>query len=112
MLKKQIQRKKRHQRTRSKISGTKERPRLCVFRSPKHLYCQIIDDQAKKTLVSNNDFKLKGTKTEKAKKLGELIAKSAIENKIARVVFDKGGFRYTGRIKALADSAKEHGLKI
>ncbi|MDD5606305.1 MAG: 50S ribosomal protein L18 [Candidatus Pacebacteria bacterium] len=112
MLRKKLQRKKRHKRVRSKISGNSNRPRLCVFRSLKHIYCQIIDDEKRKTLVSSNDFELKGTKTEKAKKLGELIAKKAIEKKIKMVVFDKGGFNYTGRIKTLADSARENGLKL
>ncbi len=112
MLKKQLQRKKRHRRIRNKIIGDASRPRLCVFRSAKHIYCQIINDVEKKTLVSANDFNLKGTKTEKAKKLGELIAKKADEKKIKKVVFDKGGFNYTGRIKALAESARENGLKL
>ncbi len=112
MLEKQSKRIKRHKKVRSKIFGTTERPRLAVFRSPKHIYVQIIDDDKRITLASANDFKFKGDKTEKAKKLGELIAQRAIEKKIKKVVFDKGGFKYTGRIKALAESARENGLKI
>ncbi len=110
MLKKQLKRKRRHNKIRGKISGTSSRPRLAVFRSLNHIYAQIIDDEKRITLVSVNDFELKGNKTEKAKKVGELIAKKAIDKKIKQIVFDKGGFKYIGRVKALADSARENGL--
>ncbi len=112
MLKKQLQRKKRHLKVRKNVSGTSEKPRLCVFKSANHIYGQIIDDEKRKTLVSANDFGLKGKKTEKAKQVGELLAEKALKGKIKKVVFDKGGFKYIGRIKTLADSAREKGLKF
>ena len=95
----------RHKRVRSKISGTKERPRLCVFRSNKHLYAQLLDDYKGKTLLSVNNFKIKT-----AKALGEALAKKAKELKIEKVVFDRGGYKYHGKIKDLADGAREGGL--
>jgi len=107
---------KRHKRVRSKISGTPERPRLCVFRSAKHIYAQIIDDVAGKTLVSassmEKDFTEYGGNKEAAKKVGELVAKRAIDAKIEEVVFDRGGFVYHGRVQALAEGAREGGLKF
>ncbi len=110
MLEKQLKRKKRHLKIRKEISGTSEKPRLCVFKSANHIYGQIIDDEKKKTLVSANDFDLKGKKTEKAKKVGELLAEKALKLEIKKVVFDKGGFKYIGRVKALAEGAREKGL--
>lgn len=104
----------RHSRLRTKIKGTSERPRLSVYRSLKHIYAQIIDDEKGKTLVSASDFEIKKdkkiNKTEIAQKVGELIAKKAKEKGIKKVVFDRGGFKYHGRIKALAEKAKEGGL--
>ena len=107
---------KRHKRVRSKISGTPERPRLCVFRSAKHMYAQIIDDVNGKTLVSastmEKDFTEYGGNAEAAKKVGALVAERALKAKIDTVVFDRGGFVYHGRVKALAEGAREGGLKF
>lgn len=108
---------KRHMRVRNKISGTAERPRLAVFRSEKNMYAQIIDDVAGRTLVSastlDKDFAAKvGSNKEAAKAVGELIAKKAVENGIEEVVFDRGGFVYHGRIKELAEGAREAGLRF
>lgn len=108
---------KRHMRARKKISGTAERPRLCVFRSEKNINAQIIDDTIGNTLVSastlDKDFTAKcGSNKEAAKLVGEMIAKKAIEKGIEEVVFDRGGYIYHGRIKELADAAREAGLKF
>lgn len=116
---KQEKRYRRHKRVRAKIIGTAERPRLCVFRSVKHIYAQLIDDEKGKTLVAASDLELeksktrtKKTKVEKAKEIGKLIAKKAKEKKIEKVVFDRGGYAYHGRVKALAEGAREEGLKF
>ncbi len=107
---------KRHKRVRSKISGTPECPRLCVFRSEKHIYAQIIDDVNGKTLVSastlEKDFNEYGGNKTAAKKVGVLVAKRALDQKIETVVFDRGGFVYHGRVQELADGAREGGLKF
>lgn len=110
---------KRHERVRKNLSGTPEKPRLCVFRSNKNISCQIIDDVNKVTLVSasSNDKDLKaeigyGGNKEAAKKVGEAIAKRALEKGIEVVAFDRGGFLYHGRVKELADGAREGGLKF
>ena len=107
---------KRHRRVRAKISGTPERPRLNVFRSSKHIYAQIIDDVAGVTLVSastmDKDFTSYGGNKEAAKAVGEKIAKLALEKGITNVVFDRGGYIYHGRVQALADGAREGGLKL
>ena len=107
-------RKKRHKRIRATIKGTQERPRLCVFRSNQHIYAQIIDDQKNKVLLQADDSELKKglNNTEKAKKVGQSLAKSAIEKKITKVVFDRAGYKYHGRVKALAESARAEGLKF
>ena len=108
-------RKKRHKRVRAKVQGTTKRPRLCVFRSSQHIYAQIIDDDKNKTLVSVKDLELKGEKKGKtavASQVGELIAKKAQEKKITKVVFDRGGYKYHGRVKALAEGARKGGLKF
>lgn len=114
MLEKKEKRKKRHKRIRKKIFGTKERPRLCVFRSNKHIYCQIIDDEKAHTLVSASDLELKlqkkMKKTEVAEEVGKLIAKKALKKKIKKVVFDRAGYKFHGRVKALAKGAREGGL--
>ena len=100
-------------RIRAKVSGTKKRPRLAVFKSNKYIYAQLIDDEKGKTLLTISDIKFdKGTKTERARKIGEIIAKEAMGKKITSVVFDRGGFKYTGRIKILADEARKTGLKF
>jgi large subunit ribosomal protein L18 len=116
MLEKKEKRKRRHKRVRAKIKGTKEVPRLCVFRSAKHIYAQLIDDEEGKTIVSAKDQDLKGKKplkkTEKAKMVGILIAQKAREKKIEKVVFDRAGYKYHGRVKALAEGAREGGLKF
>ena len=107
---------KRHARVRSKISGTPECPRLDVFRSAKHIYVQIIDDVNGVTLVSastvEKDFGAYGGNKEAAKKVGELVAKRALEKGIENVVFDRGGYIYHGVVKELAEAAREGGLKF
>lgn len=110
MIEKKEKRIRRHKRVTSKIGSDK--PRLCVFRSNQFIYAQIVSDG--KTLVSINDKSLKGKdkKIESSKKIGQLIAQKAIENKIEEVVFDRGGYKYHGRVKALAEGAREGGLKF
>ena len=107
---------KRHARVRSKVSGTPECPRLDVFRSAKHIYVQVIDDVSGATLVSastvEKDFGAYGGNKEAAKKVGEIIAKRALEKGIENVVFDRGGYIYHGRVKELAEGAREGGLKF
>jgi large subunit ribosomal protein L18 len=112
--KKVILRKRRAGRVRAKISGTSERPRLCVFRSLKSFYAQIIDDESGKVLTAANLKQVQGAKNniEGAAKVGELIAKKAIELKITEVVFDRRGYLYHGKVKALADAARTNGLKF
>lgn len=128
---------RRHRRVRAKISGTSKVPRLCVFRSAKHIYAQLIDDEKGKTLVSVSDLKIKG-KSKRAKpkttkkptsakvsegkeekrsgkialayEAGKLIAEKAIKKKIKKVVFDRGAYKYHGRVKAVAEGAREGGL--
>ena len=108
---KKQRRERRHARVRAKISGTKERPRLSVFKSNKYLYAQVIDDDKGVTLASATSVDEKGkTMTDRAKETGLSLAKKAKEKKIEKVIFDKGGFLYTGKIKALADGAREGGL--
>jgi large subunit ribosomal protein L18 len=98
---------------RSKISGTAQRPRLSVFRSNKFIYAQVINDVVGKTLAQVSDVKIKsGTKTERAKQVGKMIAETCIKNKINKVVFDRNGFKYTGRIKLVADEARVGGLQF
>ncbi len=98
---------------RARISGTKERPRLSVFRSNKFIYAQVIDDSTGKTLVQASDVKAKkGTKTDRAKEVGKAIAEACAGAKIKMVVFDRNGFKYTGRIKLVADEARASGLKF
>ena len=105
----------RHARVRRKISGTAECPRLNVFRSNKNIYAQLIDDVAGVTLASASTLDKevsKGTKTEQAIVVGKLVAERAVAKGISEVVFDRGGYLYHGRVKALADSARENGLKF
>ena len=110
------QRQKRHLRVRKKVSGTAERPRLAVYRSEKNIYAQIIDDVKGVTLVSasslDKDFEGLGSNKEAAKKVGQLIAKKALDKGITEVVFDRGGFIYHGRIQELAEGAREAGLQF
>ncbi|MDY6062797.1 MAG: 50S ribosomal protein L18 [Erysipelotrichaceae bacterium] len=106
---------RRHARLRKKISGTATCPRLSVFRSNAHIHCQIIDDVAGKTLVSCSTVELKsanGGNISAAVEVGKEIAKRALANNIETVVFDRGGYLYHGRIKALAEAAREAGLKF
>ncbi len=110
-------REKKHMKIRNRFSGTPERPRLAVFRSNKHMYAQVIDDVAGNTLVAASTLEkevaseLKYTdNVEAAQKLGEVIAKRALEKGIKEVVFDRGGFIYQGKVKALAEAAREAGL--
>ncbi|XOB42539.1 MAG: 50S ribosomal protein L18 [Candidatus Nealsonbacteria bacterium] len=132
--KKRSQRIKRHKKVRGKISGTGKIPRLCVFRSGKHIYAQLIDDDKNKVLASASDFKIKVKKVKVKKsssddkkerkqeplssklsvafEVGKVIAKKAKELKIESIVFDRGGYKYHGRVKALADGAREEGLKF
>lgn len=112
---KQQMRANRQKRTRAKISGSAKQPRLNVYRSLKHIFAQLIDDTIGKTIVSASDFEIKavkGKKTDKAKEVGLLIAKKAQEKKISQAVFDRAGFKYHGRVKAVADGAREGGLKF
>lgn len=116
---KNIERKVRHNRVRNKVSGTAERPRLNVYRSLTQIYAQIIDDVTGTTLVSASTLEKEiakncagKNKTEQAKLVGTAIAERALAKKIDTVVFDRGGYLYTGRVQALADSAREAGLKF
>ncbi len=127
-IKKQ-KRQRRHKMIRSEIKGTAKRPRLCVFRSAKHIYAQLVNDEKNITILSVSDFEVKkapsrqvkskggkdvkpGNKENKSFEVGKLIAEKAKEAKIESVVFDRGGFVYHGRIKAVADGAREGGLKF
>ncbi len=112
-------RKRRHRRVRKKVHGTPERPRLNVFRSLNHIYAQIIDDEAGVTLVAASTIdrelraKMQGlSKTEQARLVGKALAERALARGISRVVFDRGGYKYIGRVKALADGAREGGLEF
>uniref|UniRef100_A0A1D1Y2Y9 Large ribosomal subunit protein uL18c n=1 Tax=Anthurium amnicola TaxID=1678845 RepID=A0A1D1Y2Y9_9ARAE len=111
----------RHKRIRKKVEGTPERPRMCVFRSNKHLYVQVIDDSKMHTLTSastmqkpvSEEFDYScGATIEVARKVGEVIAKSCLEKGITKVAFDRGGYPYHGRIEALATAARENGLQF
>lgn len=113
MIKKDEKRTRLKAKIRAKINGTSERPRLSVFRSNKFIYAQVIDDTTGKTLVQASDIKMtKGTKSERAMQIGKDIAAAAIAKKISQVVFDRNGFKYTGRIKLVADEARASGLKF
>ena len=112
-------RKRKHARVRSKISGTAERPRLCVFRSLSHMYAQLIDDTAGKTLVSAStqdkaiqEENISSGKKQGAAAVGKLLAARALDQGITTVVFDRGGYIYHGRVAALAEAAREAGLKF
>ena len=107
---------RRHLRIRKKVSGTAERPRLSIYRSEKNIYAQLIDDVTKVTLVSasslDKEFEGLGSNKEAAKKVGELVAKKALDKGIRSVVFDRGGYIYHGRIQVLAEAAREAGLEF
>jgi large subunit ribosomal protein L18 len=112
--KKHILRTQRKKRIRAKISGTKQKPRLVIFKSIDNHYVQLIDDSTGKTLIGIGDStdKSKEKKMERAQKLGGQLAKKAVEMKITECVFDRNGYKYTGRIKAFAEAARESGLKF
>jgi large subunit ribosomal protein L18 len=117
--KKTVMRKRRHVRIRKKVSGNPERPRLCVFRSLNHIYAQIVDDSSGKTLMAASTLeaslkKKKGHKgnVEAAKLTGQIIGKKAAEAGIKKVIFDRGGYLYHGRVEALAAAAREAGLEF
>ena len=104
---------RRHIKIRSRVSGTALRPRLAVFKSNKYVYAQLIDDEKSHTIVSANTKGLKGkVGLEKAKLLGKAIAEKAKEKKVHKVVFDRAGFVYAGKVKAIADAAREAGLEF
>ena len=110
---------RRHRRVRGKISGTAQRPRMCVTRSNNNIYVQIVDDVARKTLIGVStlgpDFKAtgkKGSTVEGAAAIGEIVGKKAVEAGITEIVFDRGGHLYHGRVKAVAEAAREAGLKV
>jgi large subunit ribosomal protein L18 len=105
-------RQRRHNRVRQRVAGTAERPRLVVFRSLKHIYAQIVDDVSSRTLASVSDHKLSGKKSDKSTEVGKLIAQKAKDAGVSRVVFDRAGYRYHGRVKAVADGAREGGLEF
>jgi large subunit ribosomal protein L18 len=114
-------REKRHRSLRKRIEGTAERPRLAIFRSSRHIYAQVINDLENKTLVGTSDLGLEGSKSDAkdeggkktaAKKVGAAIAKKCLEKGIDKVVFDRAGFKYHGRVSALAEGAREAGLKF
>lgn len=112
-MNKRIKRQTRHRRVRARIIGSSKRPRLCVFRSSKHIYAQLIDDSKAKILASAGDLNVKAKgKIETAGEIGRKIAGLAKELGLEEVVFDRGGYRYHGRVKALAEGAREKGLKF
>ncbi len=113
-LTKNNKRKRIQYRIRAKVQGTTSRPRLSVFRSNKEIYCQIIDDLSGKTLVaaSSREIGAEGSKSEQAKAVGQKIAEKAKAESISSIVFDRGGYLYHGRVKALADGAREGGLQF
>lgn len=113
MLKKQIAREKRHNRIRYKVKGTEEKPRLVVFRSLLHIYAHLIDDETGKTLLTISDMKeAKGNKIERATNVGKSIGQKAAEMKITACVFDRNGYKYHGRVKAVAEGARAEGLQF
>jgi large subunit ribosomal protein L18 len=118
-LSKDAQRRRVHARVRTRVTGTPERPRLCVYRSLGHIYAQIIDDRSRRTLVSASSVDKESKKNLKgggniasAKAVGKFIAERAKAAGVAKVVFDRGGYKYHGRVKALADAAREAGLQF
>ena len=109
---KEQSRKRLHMRIRNKVSGTAERPRLSVYRSNKGIYCQLIDDLKGHTLAAATSQGVTGTKTEQATTVGKLIAERAKACGVEVIVFDRGGYRYHGRVRSLAEGAREGGLKF
>ena len=105
-------RRRRHVRVRNHLAGTGARPRLVVFRSLKHIAAQLVDDDARRTLMAVTDQGLEGTKTQRAVEVGKRMAARAKESGVSKIVFDRAGYRYHGRVKALADGAREGGLEF
>jgi large subunit ribosomal protein L18 len=112
-------RRRRHARVRKRVHGTAARPRLCVFRSLSHIYAQVIDDESGRTLVAASDLEKESqasadstSKTGRASLVGRLLGQRALQKGIKEIVFDRGGYRYHGRVKALAEAAREAGLKF
>jgi large subunit ribosomal protein L18 len=103
---------RRHLRVRKHLAGSPERPRLVIFRSLKHISAQLVDDDARRTLLTVSDKGLAGKKSERATEVGKLVAARAKEAGVSKVVFDRAGYRYHGRVKALADGAREGGLEF
>jgi large subunit ribosomal protein L18 len=103
---------RRHIRVRAKVKGTLERPRLVVFRSDKHIYAQLVNDTAQRTIVTVSDQGMAGKKSEKSVEVGKKIAEKAKAAGISKVVFDRAGYQYHGRVKAVADGAREGGLEF
>jgi large subunit ribosomal protein L18 len=109
----ETQRHRRHLRVRKKVAGTADRPRLVVFRSDKHIYAQLVDDDAGRTIATVSSLKVaEGKKSQKAAEVGKQVAVIAKDRGITRVVFDRGGYKYHGRVKAVADGAREGGLEF
>jgi large subunit ribosomal protein L18 len=118
-LSRDLHRRRVHQRVRTRVTGTPERPRLCVYRSLEHIYAQVIDDRSGRTIVSASSVDKETKKNLKgggniasAKAVGKIIAERAKAAGVAKVVFDRGGYKYHGRVKALADAAREAGLQF
>lgn len=110
---KKVTRQRRHARVRAKISGTAEVPRMSVYRSNAHVFVQVIDDVAQRTIASFSDKKVKtGTKVERSAAVGKTVAEQTLALGVKRVVFDKGGYKYHGRVKAVAEAARLAGLTI
>ncbi|HEX6314121.1 MAG TPA: 50S ribosomal protein L18 [Gemmatimonadaceae bacterium] len=105
-------RRRRHMRVRNHLAGTGERPRLVVFRSLKHIAAQLVDDASRRTIMAVSDSGLEGTKTQRATEVGKRLAARAKESGVSKIVFDRAGYRYHGRVKALADGAREGGLEF
>ena len=105
-------RRRRHFRVRKKVNGTAERPRLVIFRSLKHVYAQLVDDNARHTIMTVTDGGLSGTKVDKSFEVGKRIAERAKQAGLTSIVFDRGGYLYHGRVKAVADGAREGGLEF
>jgi len=117
VLEKKRKRDRRHRRVRKKVAGNAGRPRLCVFKSLNHIYAQVINDEEGVTILAagtlSPEFKgFKGTKTEKAREVGRLLGKKAKDHGVNMIVFDRGGYLYHGRVKALAEGARESGLQF
>lgn len=109
---KKFKREYKHKRVREKVVGTSAKPRVAVFRSIQHIYAQVVDDSKRQTLLSESDLKIVGPKREKATKVGEALAVRLLSKKITEVVFDRGGFKYHGRVASLAEGLRKGGVKV